>query len=501
MQRALTRAQLVHAIKLEKMKCGRKGQREQFPLTPAYAMTIHKAQGLTLRRVAISMRWDGVVEAAAYVALSRATSLDGVFLLAFDEKCIWASEKVKQFYKEIKTGERRDQEARSQQSLAGSTASAHSATSATPRQEGSARTPAGSSSFERRQETSQLSSSFQGSAAPPPASAAPLPLPNLGNTCYFNAILQALLALPLPDFHRAIAAPQAEQRSLNTPDFALALVRVMRCCSGSSRPSPDVLRAAIAEVFANLRTARDGSFGDVHRQQDAEEFFHLVTAVEPFTSILAPIVEFRQRARYDCSNCRFTSFSNDQQPDRERPVSDSASEISLAPPLASASLDDLLRGYLRPFANSVTKRCACCDLNVEHAESWQVLTAPRVLLLQVKRFIWEADGTQRKNLLGVTAPPTLQLETHEQGRCFYDRCALVFHCGPSMSAGHYVAVVNHRGEWWSCSDHRLQRLIREEHVSEPPGCGRFLPASSHGCSRFEEFSPTLYLAFYVRRDE
>lgn len=50
-------------------------QRTQFPLTLAWATTVHKVQGLTLNEIVVS--FDGQV----YVALSRATSLQRLHIL------------------------------------------------------------------------------------------------------------------------------------------------------------------------------------------------------------------------------------------------------------------------------------------------------------------------------------------------------------------------------------------------------------------------------------
>ncbi|KAI0558032.1 DNA helicase [Gracilaria domingensis] len=55
--------------------------RAQFPVIPAYAVTIHKCQGLTLQNVAvefISSSWKPV--GMVYVALSRCESLEGLWV-------------------------------------------------------------------------------------------------------------------------------------------------------------------------------------------------------------------------------------------------------------------------------------------------------------------------------------------------------------------------------------------------------------------------------------
>jgi ATP-dependent DNA helicase PIF1 len=71
--------------------------REQVPLILAWALSIHKAQGQTLDRVKVDL--GRVFEKGqAYVALSRATTMDGLQVLRFDAKKVMAHDKVRNFY-------------------------------------------------------------------------------------------------------------------------------------------------------------------------------------------------------------------------------------------------------------------------------------------------------------------------------------------------------------------------------------------------------------------
>ena len=67
--------------------------REQFPLILAYAVTIHKCQGLSLDCAMMDLSDQVFSSGMAYVALSRVRSLDGVHLVAFDRKSIIVSSK------------------------------------------------------------------------------------------------------------------------------------------------------------------------------------------------------------------------------------------------------------------------------------------------------------------------------------------------------------------------------------------------------------------------
>ena len=81
-------------------------QRVQFPIILAYAVTIHKVQGLSLNKVVISFelfKQRSFNSGQIYVALSRSTSLNGIYILGnIDSKHVRADPRVHKEYERLK---------------------------------------------------------------------------------------------------------------------------------------------------------------------------------------------------------------------------------------------------------------------------------------------------------------------------------------------------------------------------------------------------------------
>ena len=81
-------------------------QRVQFPITLACACTVHKVQGLTLENVVMSsdlIKQRAFKYGQIYVALSRATSLHGLYILGqIESKHIKANPKVPEEYERLR---------------------------------------------------------------------------------------------------------------------------------------------------------------------------------------------------------------------------------------------------------------------------------------------------------------------------------------------------------------------------------------------------------------
>ena len=69
-------------------------ERVQFPLAMSYALTVHKAQGLSLNCVVADLGKEVFKAGMAYTVLSRLRKLEGLYLLDFERSSVWADRKA-----------------------------------------------------------------------------------------------------------------------------------------------------------------------------------------------------------------------------------------------------------------------------------------------------------------------------------------------------------------------------------------------------------------------
>ena len=76
-------------------------RRTQIPLVLSWAITIHKSQGQSIKRLKVDLNGVFGEKGQVYVALSRACSLKYLWVIGFTDDKLICDEKVKKFYQEL----------------------------------------------------------------------------------------------------------------------------------------------------------------------------------------------------------------------------------------------------------------------------------------------------------------------------------------------------------------------------------------------------------------
>jgi ATP-dependent exoDNAse (exonuclease V) alpha subunit len=84
----------------ETRKLEQKAIVRQIPLLLAWAITVHKSQGMTMEKISCDLA-GSFEEGQIYVALSRVVSIEGLFLKSFNANLIKVNSKVVEFYNKL----------------------------------------------------------------------------------------------------------------------------------------------------------------------------------------------------------------------------------------------------------------------------------------------------------------------------------------------------------------------------------------------------------------
>lgn len=79
-----------------------KVRRTQYPIKLAFAVSIHKSQGMTIDLLKVDLGSKIFTEGQFYTAVSRSRTLEGLSLMAVDWDKVFVSKKVKEFYAKYK---------------------------------------------------------------------------------------------------------------------------------------------------------------------------------------------------------------------------------------------------------------------------------------------------------------------------------------------------------------------------------------------------------------
>ncbi|KAI5454824.1 hypothetical protein NCC49_002107 [Naganishia albida] len=272
-------------------------------------------------------------------------------------------------------------------------------------------------------------------------------LQNLGNTCFANSILQVMMYTP-PVLHYLSGQGHDSSSCVLSKVFCFTceLQKVKRnlwSASGQSWAPKEIMRS-IKKICPTMKQ---------FRQEDAHEFFRygidllhneaLKIAKATETSWIHKVWGGRLRSRINCHECGNNSDTYDAFLDLSLDLDRSTESVKEA--LAKFVQKDQLSGKNK-------YKCEKCNKLVNATKQMQIVKAPEVLSLHLKRFT--PTGRKITSTIRYTGNLNLQPYMDEQASSpAYELYAVTVHQGSGPHIGHYYSYVkNKNGKWFEAND-------------------------------------------------
>jgi len=276
------------------------------------------------------------------------------------------------------------------------------------------------------------------------------PLVNLGNTCFMNAAVQALFAIP-PIYNYLLKVESDKKFTKSFSEIAKAMK--------TGKPyRPTVMKT---EILPELKLNK------ANCQEDASEF--LLLAQDRIER------ENNGKKRFRIQNGLFQSFDifeyvfhmkfgiiirfNDGRIGIDDAVFNGIYPLAWDGPNTPQTLVDLLNINFSEFSPQ--------DLKQQHRRNY-IASAPRIFALQIDCFN-PITGVKKGN---IKIPEKLNIQAYmlpnkQDVPTDYDLISVIYHQGVTRHMGHYFAQVKHHGIWFEKNDGMSKKIATRNSKDAP----------------------------------
>ena len=286
---------------------------------------------------------------------------------------------------------------------------------------------------------------------------------NLGNTCYWNALVAALAYLPHmrkycqehnsvcdcpANLFCSICALHRDCTWLISGNIAnmwpaIATHRVLVHHDYNNHAQHDAFLAfnRLADVFDDLDWRRFDSITEGAYRSESTKY----------TTALWKLTGCEVRTTISCKRCQSTATNHEY-------LRGMSLSMHSPPPL---SVESMLFYFHEAQPLGDDYKCDTCQTRNTSDKITEVLNAPRILALQLKRWVFDAIAQSTvKYSAHVQFPVLLPWDAH-----VYTLTSIVVHAGEDNS-GHYIAYVRHADNTWYAYDDRACRAVNFAMVQE-----------------------------------
>lgn len=378
--------------------------RSQFPITLAYAITIHKSQGLTVSNCLVDIGESIFSKGQSYVALSRVKSLDGLHILNFNPRSVQADEQAINEYNRLRQLYRPELGTINTHSTSNTLAKDRNVYLKRKSMRIIEPTEPPTSKKTRKEKQPVSTEGFRGFV-------------NNDQACYANSAIQCLLNLKT-----------IERSILNAPNCTLKQITI------------DYFNSE-AKQCLDLSNIRKKYYANLRAQQDSSEFLrHMFQDRE--TSFLKNVCSFDRTITRKCPHCLYI---------RDQSERDTVCDLYI--PKNECTMKELLSYNLSCEWKAIEgSHCENCRSTLQTKTSWRNFSQVIIFILQLAR---EQDDGSISKMTDFKLKEVSGKKIEINGEK-YDFNGAIFHKGSSFKAGHYTAILRRETHLFKADDKKIE---------------------------------------------
>lgn len=267
-------------------------------------------------------------------------------------------------------------------------------------------------------------------------------LDNLGNTCFFNSVLQLLYQCTI--FNKLLLVN----------DFDGSLIKIYKdfLTSYSNNPNPSKILKYVSHILGRT----------LYSQEDAEQYLNfiidaIIDELKTFiknnslqnlkivdkniklNELVDHLFTLQIKKKIICPKCNHISKSNDN-----------INKLYLS--INSDRLEDMIINYLNEYLDDDNRyKCDKCNNNVNAKIEREIIKLPKYLIITLKRYSNQNSKINRD----IYMYKEFKLDKN------YELRGIIYHSG-STNGGHYVYYGKKNNNWYLYNDSSVSRINDEK---------------------------------------